>query len=358
MKTGLTLEAFAAQITATAQSARDFILPAKLLRMTPGGELAFNAGQEGIMFPTNKTASQQIASYCEIPAQYYERCPASLRSVNVNHWLDTHAEDKRMVRTADGHVRALLSDRYRPLDNYDLASHILPIIHESGLTVESAQVTETNLYLKCIDAKIMAEMNFDDSHRGIHDGNKDILHPMVIVKNSETGHGALSVTSGIFRVVCKNGLISESKVRKNHAGDRRARDMDLDSALEVYCDDTRKKMDGALWSQVADLTRSAVSHAQFELIVAKMREAKTGEKIVKPDVACEVLRKHFTLTQVESSGILGHLAAGGDLSRFGMLNAVTRYAQDVESYDRSTELERIGGQILELNAKEWATVAV
>lgn len=358
MKTGLTLEAFAAKITATAQSARDFILPASQLRMTDLGEIAFTTRDEGILLPANVTASQQIASYCEIPLEYYKRCPASLRATQVNHWMGTHESDKRLVRTADGHVRALLSDRYRPLDNYDLAAHVLPIIQEAGLTVESADITDTKLYLKCIDASIMAEMDFNDSHHGIHDGNRDILHPLVVITNSETGHGSLSVTDGLFRVVCKNGLIAEKRVRKNHAGDRRAQDANLDSALEVYCDDTRKAMDNALWMQVADMTRSAVSRVRFELLVDKMREAKTGKKIAKPDVACEVVRKRFSLTEVESSGILGHLAAGGDLSRFGMLNAVTRYAQDVELYDRSTELERLGGQILDLNAQEWATIAV
>ena len=36
---------------------------------------------------------------------------------------------------------------------------------------------------------------------------------------------------------------------------------------------------------------------------------------------------------------------------------MTRYAQDVESYDKSTELEALGGQIVELSQSDWKTIA-
>ncbi len=37
--------------------------------------------------------------------------------------------------------------------------------------------------------------------------------------------------------------------------------------------------------------------------------------------------------------------------------ADTRAAHDVESYDRSIELETIGGRVLELTSAEWRQVA-
>ncbi len=35
----------------------------------------------------------------------------------------------------------------------------------------------------------------------------------------------------------------------------------------------------------------------------------------------------------------------------------TRTSQDVESYDRASELEQLGGQILELAPSQWRTIA-
>ena len=39
---------------------------------------------------------------------------------------------------------------------------------------------------------------------------------------------------------------------------------------------------------------------------------------------------------------------GAFLSLWGLANAVTRSAEDCESYDRAIEMERIGGQVIEL----------
>ena len=61
-----------------------------------------------------------------------------------------------------------------------------------------------------------------------------------------------------------------------------------------------------------------------------------------------------SFTEEEGGGILRHFADGGDLSQYGLLNAVTRFSQDVESYDRATELERIGGQVLELSPRDFS----
>lgn len=40
-----------------------------------------------------------------------------------------------------------------------------------------------------------------------------------------------------------------------------------------------------------------------------------------------------------------------------MLNAVTRTAQDVESYDRATELEELGATVMTLPSAQWKQLA-
>ena len=40
-----------------------------------------------------------------------------------------------------------------------------------------------------------------------------------------------------------------------------------------------------------------------------------------------------------------------------MLNAVTRTAEDIESYDRATEIERLGSSVLYLPTSTWREVA-
>ena len=90
-----------------------------------------------------------------------------------------------------------------------------------------------------------------------------------------------------------------------------------------------------------------------------MREAQ-GAKITTNDipgfVELAVTDRRFGLTKAESEGVLNHLIVDGDLSLFGLSNAVTRYSQDVKSYDRATELESIGYDILGMPASMWKSL--
>lgn len=38
-------------------------------------------------------------------------------------------------------------------------------------------------------------------------------------------------------------------------------------------------------------------------------------------------------------------------------NAITRMSSDVESYDRATDLERVGAQVIELPRDDWKVLA-
>ena len=48
-----------------------------------------------------------------------------------------------------------------------------------------------------------------------------------------------------------------------------------------------------------------------------------------------------------------HLLAGHDMTLYGLSNAVTRYAQDVASYDRATHLEAMGYDIMTMPRRQW-----
>ena len=73
------------------------------------------------------------------------------------------------------------------------------------------------------------------------------------------------------------------------------------------------------------------------------------------------IESHFepanTLNDTERAGVLRYLIIEGDLSGYGLVNAVTHYSQDVEDYDRATEFEALGGKLIELAPTEWKGLA-
>jgi hypothetical protein len=131
-----------------------------------------------------------------------------------------------------------------------------------------------------------------------------------------------------------------------------------DSVYEVLTQETRDKTAEAMRAIIKDVTRAATDELKFEERVQSFRNA--AEDQMEGDVVkgIEVLGNSLNLNQTEQADVLKQLIRGGDTSRWGLANAVTRAAADVDSYDRATELERMGGTIIDLSPKDWAEVAL
>ncbi len=350
MKNGSSLQQLAAELERQQNTKRDFIAPTTELEIMPdrdidpeGTDFRLRVNGHGA-FEIEETAHEQIASRVGVPQKYYDRMKAAapgLLATNVNHWF-SHEKEKRMVRTLDGRARGFLSARYRPLDNLDMAQAVLPELNGLKVRVESAELTPRRLYIKAVTDKVTAEIR-----------KGDVVQAGIVISNSEIGLGSVKVEPMVFRLVCTNGMIaSDHAMRKYHVGRAGS---EGDFAAEFFADETRKADDRAFWLKVRDVVRGSLRKDGFDRIVNGMREAT--ERIIDVDVVqvVETVKKQFVLSDDERGGVLAHLIKGGDLTQYGLLNAVTRTAEDVKSYDRATELERMGGDVLALGDREWKT---
>jgi len=360
MKTGQSLTELAQEIERQSKSKQDFVVPLGKLEAvigTQGASLLIDEGRERGRLPLNDYAHSQVASYLKIPLDYYRRMTVekpALWATSVNEWLEDHEDEARLVRTMDGKVRAFLSDRYRPLENLDFAQAFLPALQALDLEVHSCQVTETRLFIKAVHRQLHRDV---PSGRRMGDGTHvifDTVAPAVIASNSEVGQGALSLESGVYTKACTNMcLLSYQSYRKYHIGKR----MDIDSDVyEILSDETKKLTDAAVWNQIKDLSAAAFDEGLFEAATKKMADTSVRRIEGNPVKAIEVITKKFGLLEREQSGILRYLIEGGDLTQYGILNAVTRASADVEDYTRATDLERIGGKIIDFTEAEFTEV--
>ena len=88
----------------------------------------------------------------------------------------------------------------------------------------------------------------------------------------------------------------------------------------------------------------------------KQQRAIGVSEIIDPEFVCRVSPCDYVYEE-EESGVLRYLISGGDLSKWGLANAITRVASDSVSYDRATEIEAAGGNLLSLTKDEWMEVA-
>jgi hypothetical protein len=351
MKSGRTLVNLAQELERQLATKRDLVLPSSLLqcRTDEGGNLTMivdarnGDGEYGI----TDLARRQLAEKLKIPFAYFERMRTEqpgLLDRNVNTWLQND-EERRMIRLLDGQVRAVLSDRYRRLDNFDLAENVLPILQRlQGARFESVELTETKMYLKVVTPQIEVEI-----------APGDVVQAGIVITNSEVGQGTLSVQPLVYRLICRNGLIaSDSALRKTHVGRVLLSEQE---AMKVYRDDTLAADDRAFFLKVRDVVESAVSETTFRQVAQKLQKTLDIKLTGDPVKTVEVLANRYTLNESERAGVLRHLIVEGDLSAYGLVNAVTHFSQDVEDYDRATEFEALGGRLIELPPSEWRELA-
>lgn len=347
MKAGCTIQALGEEIFRQSKAKEDYQINTDAMEMKvsnniPMLHLIDDAGEDRIApLAIRATAHSQIGDYLNIPRKYYNRMlteDADLLAYNVNSWLHRQPE-QRILRTMDGQARAFLSSRYRRIDNLDIARITLPIIKEMPEAYyESCQLTEDYMYIKVVNRRLTAEVV-----------PGDIVQAGVIIRNSETGLGAVSVEPLVYRLVCSNGMVvNDARTRRNHIG----RVNTSDDSFLIYSQETLAADDKAFAMKLQDTVRAAVDQAKFARVVDTMREAKDA-KLNTQDLPAVVklASSSFAITEDESKGVLQHLITDADYSLFGLANAITRHSQDVENYDRATKLEEIGYSVLTMSPK-------
>ena len=344
MKQGKSLQELGRELQRQRLNRQDFIADTRSIQMqsnSSGSYLSITTDNQNFSFNIGELAHQQIASRLNIPFRYYQKMQAEnpeLLDHNVNTWFNQNPE-RRMIRVLDDNVRAFLSDRYRRLDNLELCAAVLPVIQQmKGANIESCEVTPSRLYLKVVNKKMKAEVAVGD-----------VVQAGFVISNSEVGLGSVRVEPLVFRLVCKNGLICKDFTQKKYHVGKQISSSD-DSAYLLYSDETLAQDDKAFFMKVQDIVRAAVDESKFLLTVDKLRLSQNIPLTHEPVKAVEILADNFQLTENERGDILRQLFIAGDNSRYGLINAVTAASKIAKSYDRATELERIGGEILALPA--------
>jgi hypothetical protein len=338
MKSQMTLTELAAEVSAREDRKLDLIADTRSMQMEPTGEL-LRVGQDE--FQIGRIAHEQIGERLEIPTKYYRRMQAenaSLLAVNVNSWFNKNPEP-RMLRTLDGTARAFLSQKYARFDDKPALEVGLEVAYQDPtVEVVACAITEEKTHLKWVSRRTEIDVKVGDP-----------VQFGVAFSNSEVGRGRLSASLLVYRLICKNGAVSQDDAfGQNHVG--RRTEINLG---EIFQMDTLNADAAATMLKLRDFTRAMLSPERINAYLEKLR-GLNEIKVDDPVKAIEKLGKAHGLAETERKSILAHLIQGGDLSGYGLHNAVTAAAQDeVLTYDRAHDLEVLGGKLVTLAPSQW-----
>ena len=349
MKKDMTLAELQAEVARMADRREDYIVPQNALSFQASGPTAVEVLRfQGKEFPLSDHSQHQLATTLRIPAGYYDRLRREHRDLldlSVNRHL-AETEKSRMIRTLDGQARAFLSERFLRVDGDQLLAILLPELEALGLNVESAHVNSSSLYVKVITPALEGEVSKGDVVRG-----------GFAFSTSEVGMGQIRTDSMLDRLACRNGLIvgtSLSSYRRRHVGSvvmaQEGTGLAMNEVAPSFVE---------LQRRVCESIRVALSEANFKGLLDQLRITRGLAIPSALDLEVVVLRirRKLGLRDSEASAILSQLGRE-ERSLFGLIQAVTRCAQDVTSYDRATEMEAMGGTLLGISHREWEDLVV
>ena len=276
---------------------RDFVIPAKCISMRDGKIVITNYAnsdalrkilQECSIGHSPEVGGETIINQMElvcldvihnhlsdklnIPKRYYDRMLGKdneLLDFNVSYWLKKSDNKTNYLlrcfvdkEEQKGYARALLSDRFKVIDNIDILLAVLAAIKESGLDIQidtkGCDLTEKRMYLRFICPSI--EINAPELLKAYKPNGADnsvgngIISGFVI-SNSEVGLGQMSISPRAKIKVCSNGLIiSDENFAKTHLGGK----MEQFATIE-WSEETKQKNLELIIAQVKDAIKTYVS---------------------------------------------------------------------------------------------------
>lgn len=248
----------------------------------------------------------------------------------------------RALKDADGGevgtARALLSNKYKIVDHIETLRAALAGMKAAGLgadNVTQCDLTGRRMYVtvEVPEIKVQAASLLKDyvsPFTGNRGAENPIVHAGFVLGNSETGDGTFFLYPRIVAEVCTNGMTIKKDVgalTQRHLGAR------LDDGLIEYSDATRRANRDLIMRMAQDTVRTFLTEDYLASVVRKLEE-KAGEPVAKPEQAIKEVTQKLDVAALYDD-VLAHFIKGGDVSRGGILHAVTAAAQS-EHIDADT----------------------
>jgi hypothetical protein len=270
---------------------------------------------------------------------------------NINEWW-SNKNSTQLLRVTNGKIRAVLGSTYLIVDNYDILIEIARQINaintqriaddEKPLVLDRASVSEGHAYFELFD-----------TNREYDIGKGDLYTPMITIRNSDVGGGALGSDVGFFRWACQNMQTKDTIMKKVHRGER------LDPT--IYGEEIVAKM-SRLWAEAIGkgIEHTMKNNQLFDTWAAEMRESKeiqiTDQKTTLINVQSE-----FKMNDNEINEINQLLATDKTIlpedrgTGFALIGAMTQAAKKMNT-DREHEIAKFAGRLTDDNNRILAQI--
>ena len=261
----------------------------------------------------------QLAAKLGVPMRYVNKCADAgffeLANRNFNDWLENY--DKPLfVRQYEKTIRGILTPRYSCFDTLDILSVVDDCMNMDNFNIKGHLVSEERFHARFISKELLPVSGED-------------LYGGIFIDSSDVGRSVLTVTFGIFKQVCTNGLmIAKDKgvlFQQKHIGitphEFKKGFIAALGNFDVMCKNSVKFINECRSAKISLATKEDTERFIRNLQSNVNMSKESAEKVI------DLMNNRYGAT------------------RWGMINGITEVAQDF-TLERRLELEKFAGEIL------------
>jgi hypothetical protein len=384
----------------------DLVVSPQHIRVDQAGNLEVRGAQplvesDGVTDPNGKYRAMDVfddglSSKLGIPRAYLRKMRADapdLLAANVNGWMHGRRSMGDVIRpgvdkqfllrlfrgeNGPGVARALLSDRFGIIDNFDVVTAALQGIRDAGVAIDgdgiSADLSDRKMFMRVPapeigvlaptllagyrspfrDANVEEQRNHGwnldrarqaAASEGMTPDEEKLVFAGLEIRNSEVGDGSFTIAPVLTINVCKNGLtITTEALRRVHIGAK------LEVGTINWSADTMEKSRELIVARTRDAVKSFLNVEFVQRMVDQITE-QAVTPLEKPQDTVEAVSKKLMFSAEETRGILDHFMRGGQMTAGGVMQAMTSFSQTLADADRAHDLDDKALEVLELAAK-------
>lgn len=264
-------------------------------------------------------------------ARYVQSLPTSIRGDAMQFHM--HVSEKRYTkalmfrsvnddveRTTDRRLRALMTDQYQPFDDIDLFPAVRGAFRDMGVydpEVKLESFDETSCHVRMVWGR---EERIGERGEAVRKG----IH----ISNSEVGVRSVVIRPVVWVLVCSNGMLGRKDMGQiRHVGNS---------------DRLRGKVRDAIGMAVNDTDRLSAQFAESLKV-----------KFENPVNVLEGIHKDTEMTQDQFKRTLARFTEGDGHTKFDVVQAITRAAQDEDTAEGRYGMEMVGAKALDTRLERY-----
>lgn len=334
-----TYEQIMNDVTVAVENREDILTPAKNVKCVASGNDFYFQLNDGRKFRPTDHAIEQFSVRMGVTSSSFLREMRNLEGFDItdaetmavvgNNAMRRVDPDKefRLRTYTDGTCRAVVTDKYAPVDNRWYLETLAEFI--PGGRFSHWRGDEDTIYGNILIPDTIMDYGADDSDYG----------GMISVGNCEIGTRRISQTPSLFRAICMNGCIwgqtAGEKIRRVHRGN-----IDLDSLkLEIAKN---------IQHQIPLLAPGIKKFLET-------RSLEIGKASAKGVIAA--VASDYKLSKKEASEFLDQFITeeADHRNLFGIINGLTRAGQKFNN-ETWVKFDEIAGNLMDTSADRWSTI--